>query len=94
MENMKRPRMIVLPESAQVPDQNMLQPPPNQFTHEVMEEQPYYYIGPHQASPPEGKFSAGTKVVLLAHDGGSVCHVADGRGLYVATAFGGLRPIR
>ena len=94
MENMKRPRKIVLPESAQVPDRNLLQPPPNQFTHDVLEEQPYYYIGPHQGSPPEGRFAAGTKVVLLRHDGGPVCHVADGRGLYVATAFGGLRPLR
>jgi len=93
VDHMMRPKAIVLPESAQVPDRNLLQPPPNQFTHEVKAEQPYYYIGPHQAAPPEGKFPAGTKVVLLTHDGGLVCRVADARGLCVATAFGGLRPL-
>jgi hypothetical protein len=86
--------MTELPESALVPDQNLLQPPPNQFTHKIKAEQPYYYIGPRQAAAPEGTFLAGTKVVLLFHDGGPVCHVADGRGLYVATAFDGLLPMR
>ena len=92
VDHMIRPLATVLPESALVPGCNLLQPPPNQFTHEIKAEQPYYYTGPHQAAPPEGKFLAGTKVVLLSHDGGPVCHVADGRGLYVATAFDGLRP--
>ncbi len=90
---MIRPKATVLPDSAQVPDRNLLQPPPNQFTHEVKAEQPYYYIGPHQAAPPEGTFPAGTKVALISHEGGATCHVADARGLYVVTAFDGLRPL-
>jgi hypothetical protein len=91
---MLRPKASVLPDSAQLPGRNLIQPPPNQFTHEVRAEQPYYYDGPHQDAPPEGTFRAGTKVVLLEHDGGPVCRVADGRGLYVATAFDGLRRLR
>ena len=89
-----RPKASVLPESALVPDRNLLRPAPNQFTHEVVAEQPYYYIGPHQTAPPEGNFPAGTQVVLLTHDGGPVCRVADGRGVCAATAFDGLRRLR
>ena len=77
-----------------IPEQNLLRPPPDHFTHEVKLEQPYYYVGPQQAAPPEGDFAKGTKVVLLKHDGGPNCHVVDGRGLYVVTAFKGLRKIR
>jgi hypothetical protein len=92
MDHMRRPKAAVLPDSAMVPERN-LQPPPTQFTHEVIAEQPYYYIGPQQAAPPEGTFAAGTKVKLYAHDGGPVCQVVDARGLCVATAFSGLRPL-
>ena len=94
MGRMIRPKPSVLPASALLPDRNILEPPPNEFTHEVVAEQPYYYVGPHQTAPPEGTFPAGTKVVLLKHDGGSVCRVADGRGVCAATAFDGLRPLR
>jgi hypothetical protein len=85
-----RPKAAVLPDSAQLPDRNVLTPPPNQFTHEIVAEQPYYYTGIDQAAPPEGKFAQGMKVVLLRHDDAE-CWVADGRGLYVATACSGLR---
>jgi hypothetical protein len=88
-----RPKMTVLPESAQIPDRNLIQPPPNQFTHEVKAEQPYYYEGLRQAAAPQGTLPQGVKVVLLCRDGPE-CRVADGGGLYVATAFSGLRPIR
>ncbi len=91
MDHMLRPKLTVLPDSAQLPDRNRIQPPPNQFTHEVRAEQSYYYIGPHEGAQPEGKFPAGAKVVLMTHDGGPMCRVADGRGLYVTTAFDGLR---
>jgi hypothetical protein len=90
---MLRPRAKVLPASAQLPDRNLIVPPPNRFTHEVIVDQPYYYTAPRRRKPPDGEFAAGTKVVLLVHDGGKVCRVADGRGLYVATAFAGLRPL-
>lgn len=92
MDHMRRPKASVLPDSALVPERN-LQPPPAQFTHEVIAEQPYYYAGPQQAAPPEGTFAGGTKVKLDAHDGGPMCQVVDARGLRVATAFSGLRPL-
>jgi hypothetical protein len=92
MDHMQRPKATVLPDSAMVPKRN-LQPPPTHFTHEVIAEQPYYYIGPRQADPPEGMFAAGAKVKLLSDDGGPVCHVVDARGLRVATACSGLRPL-
>lgn len=92
MDKVIRPKAVVLPDSAQLPDRNVLQPPPNQFTHEVVAEQPYYYMGIDQAAPPEGKFPVGIKVVLLRQDGAE-CWVADGRGLYVATACDGLREL-
>ena len=85
--------MTVLPESAAIPSRNVIQPPPNQFTHEVRTEQPYYYVGSQQAAPPEGTFPAGTKVILLSRTE-SECYVADARGLYVATACKGLRRIQ
>ena len=93
MGRMLRPKAMVLPETALVPARNLIQPAPNQFTHDVTKEQPYYFTSPKQTAPAEGNFAAGTKVLLIRHDGGGFCHVADGRGLYVATAFKGLRPI-
>ena len=92
MDHMRRPKATVLPDSALVPERNR-KPPPTRFTHEVIAGQPYYYIGPQQAAPPEGTFAAGTQVKLHAHDGGPVCQVVDARGLCVATAFSGLRPL-
>ena len=89
---MLRPKARVLPESALVPEKN-LKPRPTEFTHEVIAEQPYYYIGPQQGSPPEGTLPAGTKVKLHAHDGGPMCQVVDARGLCVTTAYSGLRPL-
>jgi hypothetical protein len=84
--------MTVLPESAQIPDGNLVRPAPNQFTHEIKTEQPYYYVGSHQPTPPDGMFPAGTKVLLI-YRGASECRVADERGLYVAVARGTLRPL-
>ena len=93
MDHMLRPKATVLPESALVPERNLIQPPPNRFTHEVKSEQPYYYAASTPARAPDGTFPAGTKVLLLVHDGGSLCHVADACGLYVVTPFKGLRSI-
>lgn len=92
MDHMKRPKATVLPDSALVPENNLVTPPPKQFTHVVKAEQPYYYTGPQQASPPEGIFEVGTKLVLTSREG-AYCHVVDARGLHVSTAFDGLEPI-
>ena len=93
MRRMLRPKAAVLPDSAVVPDRNLLHPSPNQFTHIVTKDQPFYYIAPQQTAPPDGHFVPGTRVVLISHNGGPLCHVADGRGVFVATAFDGLQPI-
>lgn len=91
MEGIKRPEMIVLPESSLVPPQFRISPPPNQFTHEVTRSQPFYGRHERPKAAPTGEFRAGTKVVLMVHDGGDMCRVVDGSGLYVDTAFAGLR---
>ncbi len=91
MDHMKRPKATVLPDSALVPESNLMTPP-KQFTHVVKSEQPYYYTGPQQAASPDGSFPAGTKLLLMSREGVS-CHVLDARGLHVSTAFDGLEPI-
>ena len=82
MKGFVSPEASILDESAIVPDENLISPPPNQFTHELKSSQPYYFSGVQQGRSPDGEFSAGTKVVLLVRDENH-CRVADGRGLYV-----------
>ena len=86
---MLRPKSMVLSDAALVPERNIIKPPPNQFTHALQRSQPYFYSDAGGA--PNGEFAAGTRVVLMVHDGGAYCRVVDGQGLYVETAFGGLR---
>jgi hypothetical protein len=93
MEGFLRPEARVLPENAIVPEQNLISPAPNQFTHELTRSQPYYFAEMQQGSPPDGEFPAGTKVVLLVYHGGAACRVADGQGLYVATEYDGLKKL-
>ena len=89
MKGMERPKAVVLPESALVPDRNRISPAPNQFTHELARAQPFHFAGSEPGSPPGGELPAGTRV-LLVHDGGARCHVLDGRGLYVEIDAGAL----
>ncbi len=93
MEGFLRPPVTVLAENALVPDKNLISPAPNHFTHEVIRKQPYYYDAFLPAKPPEGYFEQGVKVVLLVHDGGPFCRVADARGLYVEVEIVGLRKL-
>ncbi len=93
MENVLRPKMEILPDSARVPAGNLIEPPPNRFTHAVESAQPYYYSTPRKGAAPDGEFAAGAEVVLISHDG-PTCRVADARGLLVTTAFAGLRPLK
>lgn len=88
-----RPPIVVLGKSSLIPDKNLIFPAPNQFTHEVTRQQPFYFTGAQQAAAPDGQFPAGTKVVLLVYDGGSYCRVADGQGLYVEIEYDSLRKI-
>jgi len=93
-EGFVRPEAEVLAAKALVPGQNLIAPAPNQFTHEVARAQPYYFTGAQSGMAADGEFSAGTKVVLLLHDGGVYCRAADGRGLYVETEYDSLRKLR
>jgi hypothetical protein len=93
MKGVTRPDVFISPEGAVVPPTNLISPAPNKFTHEVNREQPFFYSEKFTDTPPSGQFEPGTKVNLLFHDGGEMCRVVDGRGLYVLTACGGLRPI-
>jgi hypothetical protein len=93
MNDVIRPPAVVLPDEAIVPGQNRIVPAPNQFTHELTRPQPYFYIDARQEKAPDGELATGTRVVLLVHDGGPYCRVADERGLYVETAYDGLKAL-
>jgi hypothetical protein len=86
---MLRPEAMVLSEAALVPEHRLIKPPPNRFTHELQRPQVYYYDDP--VGTPDGELAAGTPVVLMVHDGGRYCRVVDPRGLYLMTAYDGLR---
>src|SRR5687767_12515009 len=88
---MLRPRPVVLSKAALVPEAHLIKPPPNQYTHTLMRRQPYFY-GDSQDTA-DGEFAAGTRVVLMVYDGGRTCRVVDGQGLYVETAYAGLRRV-
>ncbi|MDQ3685426.1 MAG: hypothetical protein M3430_07455 [Acidobacteriota bacterium] len=95
MQGFIRPDAVVLPESAMVPAKNIIVPAPNQFTHELTRPQFFYFdVAQQQGRPPDGELPQGTKVVLLFHDDGSYCRVADGRGLYVEVEHDALQRIR
>jgi hypothetical protein len=88
---MLRPKARVLSHSALVPSSRLIKPPPSRFTHELKRSQPYYYE--RGRGKPDGKFAAGTQVVLLEYGGGDYAWVADAQGLRVETAYRGLRAL-
>ncbi|MDZ7359978.1 MAG: hypothetical protein ONB46_04525 [candidate division KSB1 bacterium] len=93
MEGFLRPAAAVLAEEAIVPPENLISPAPNQFTHELKHDTPYYFTGSPRAKRPDGHFAAGTKVTLLVYDGGDFCRVVDGQGLYVEIAYDALQEL-
>lgn len=93
MKGFVRPTFVVLPENSIVPDENLITPPPNQFTHELTRREPFYFTGPQQGRPPEGELPEATRIVLMVYDGGGYCRVVDERGLYVVIAYDGLRKL-
>jgi len=93
MEGFERPTATVLPDSSLVPPKKLIWPPPNKFTHEVIERQSFYFTYQGPDTTPNGMFEVGAKVVLIAHDFGEMCNVIDNRGLYVETRLQGLRPL-
>jgi hypothetical protein len=88
-----RPEYVVLGEGCLVPAANVVRPPPNRFTHELVADEPYQFDRSEQGSAPDGVLPAGTKVVLLVQDNGS-CRVVSGSGLYVRVRRASLRELR
>jgi hypothetical protein len=84
-----RPEKFILPDAATVPAKN-LAPVPRRFTHQVADEQPYYYS--LRDAEPAGTLSAGSRV-RLASAGRTRCRVVDARGLAVYVACDGLTPL-
>ena len=93
MKGFERPAFIVLPENSIVPDENLITPPPNQFTHELTRHEWFYFTEPQQSRPADGELSEGAQVVLLVYNGGGYCRVADEKGRYVVVAYDSLKKI-
>jgi hypothetical protein len=87
-----RPESQVLPDDALVPEENIVRPPPNHFTHELLVNEPYRLDRPQRAGEPDGVLAAGTLVVLLVQ-GPDRSRVVDGRGLYVEVRRASLRKL-
>ena len=88
---MLRPEPRVLADGALVPDANVISPPPNRFTHELVRDVPYRLDRPARAHEPDGVLEAGSSVVLLV-DGPELCWVVDASGLYVEVSRDGPAP--
>ena len=78
-----RPAARTLGEEALIPPENLVRPPPNRFTHEVVAETPFYFGHESDGGAPNGRFPAGTSVVLLVRGEHSRCRVVNDQGLYV-----------
>ena len=89
-ERYLRPESVVLGEGSLVPPENQIRPAPNQFTHTLIDAAPFYFGSERGSSAPDGQLEAGTRVVLLRHDGEGRCRVVDGRGLYVEVSYANL----
>jgi hypothetical protein len=87
-----RPESHVLSDNALVPDQNIVRPPPNHFTHELLVDEPYRLDRPQPAGEPDGVLAAGTLVVVLVQ-GPDRSRVVDGQGLYVEVRRASLRKL-
>jgi hypothetical protein len=92
-ERYVRPESVVLGEGSLIPPENQIRPPPNQFTHTLVDAAPFYLGSERTSSAPDGQLEAGTQVVLLRYDGGARCRVVDGRGLYVEVSHANLAPL-
>ena len=93
MDGFLRPPAEVLPESAMVPPQNLVSPPPNQFTHRVRARTPFFYGAGAEGAPPDGEFAEGTRVVLLVREAEGRCRVVSEQGVYAQTQAAALEPL-
>ncbi|MER5353915.1 hypothetical protein ABT093_26720 [Kitasatospora sp. NPDC002551] len=88
----RRPEASVLDSRAVVPRDNVVRPPPNQFTHTLITDQPYWYDHSSPGGPPDGTVPAGTPVALLIRTGDR-CRAVTPTGLYVTVPCPQLRPL-
>ncbi len=89
---MRRPEATILPSNAIVPAANFVEPPPNRFSHEVVDDEPYRY-GADPEAPADGTLTAGAPVLLVVDDG-RYANVVDEHGLYVRVRRASLRPLQ
>ena len=89
---MLRPESRVLPDQSLVPEANLVRPPPEHLTHELVDDEPYRYDPPDRGGDPDGVLPAGTAVALL-EDGLERCRVATGDGLAVEIRRANLREL-
>jgi hypothetical protein len=87
-----RPERRVLGDKSLVPEANVVAPPPNQFTHELARDEPYFYATKGESSAPDGELVEGTKVVVLLRRNRR-CRVVTATGLYVEVGCTSLRPL-
>jgi hypothetical protein len=92
MKGFMRPESRILDEHALIPDENLISPAPNQFSHELKRSQPYFWSDAKKTKQPVGEFSEGTKVLLVRKDG-DLCRVADEQGLYVEVECDSLKKL-
>ncbi len=93
MKGFVRPKASVLPDKAVIPDENLISPAPNQFTHQLKRQEPYYFGHARQGRPPDGELPSGAQVALLVYNGGKYCRVVDGQGLYVEIEYDSLEKL-
>ena len=86
MKGFERPPIEVLSESDAIPEDHLVEPP-EEFTHELVRDEPYWYDAPSESAA-DRILRAGTKVRLLG-DG----RVIDPRGLLVTIDPGALRKL-
>lgn len=82
---MSRPGFVVLGAGSLVPETNLVRPPPDRFTHELVADQPYSLDRAGHDHGPDGVLPAGTPVAVLpgGHDRDDLCRVVTATGLAV-----------
>ncbi len=89
-EGFLRPEPEILGESSLVPDENLVRPAPERFTHEVVGDTPFSWAGGDRE---DGRLPGSDRVLLLEEGSGGRCWVVDEQGLRVSVAGASLRPL-
>jgi hypothetical protein len=90
----KRPELNVLDDRSLIPRANLIDPPPNRFSHAVAHAQPFFWHEPAAGEKPAGTFDAGARLLLVREEQDGWCRVLDEQGLYVVTQLATLAPSR